>query len=192
MPIAGELLESARQSAGISRRALARLAGASNAGLVNLASGREDATTARLDGLLRHLDTQLAVLPTRRTTVSGAAAEVAERLNHDDRANALRAIWTAAADLAAVDPATRVALAVMPPAPTGDSRFDALLAAVVDQVLTTAGLPIPTWVRGPERSLADPWDVEPVRALQEGARAVTPDAIRRHGIWLDPAELVNA
>ena len=189
--LAADLLESSRLSAGWSRRALAADAGASAPGLSEIAHGHQDATVSRLDGLVRHLGYQLTVLPTRRLTAAGAGEIVRARLVEGDDENALRAVWQLAADVGDGDPALRVALCVAPPAPTGDQRFDALLAAVVDHLLGADRLPVPSWVSDASRVLSSPWDVEPVESLRAQARAVTPPRIAAHGIYLDAAELVN-
>lgn len=192
MSLASTLLESSRRARGVSQRALARAAGASQAGIVDIAHGRKDATLERLDGLLRHLDYQVALLPTRRAGTAAVSEEVRAQLDQGRPEAALRAVWQLAANLQAVDPALRVALCVAAPAPTGDERFDALIAGVVDHLLSDAGLPRPVWLDEPSRFLAEPWDVEPVPALQAAARASTPDRLAAHGVYLDAAELVNA
>lgn len=191
MATASELLESSRRATGLSRRELARRAGSSGPGLADVAHGRKDATVDRLDGLLSQLGYQVACLPTRRVTAAVAGEDVRERLERGDEANALRVVWQLAADLQEVEPALRVALMVAPPAPTGDARFDALLAGVGEYLLALDRLPVPSWVTRPDRVLAQSWDVEPVEALRAKARLATPRELRRHGVFLDPAELVN-
>jgi hypothetical protein len=189
MANAAFLLGSARRYRGVSGRALARSAHASQPGVTDVEHGRTDATTGRLDKLLRPLGYSLAVLPTRLGTVADAAEQV-RSFTEDDRPDAaLRVVWQLAADLSTPDLALRVALCIAPPASTGSSRFDALLAAVADHALT--GLPRPTWLDEPWRTLAEPWDVEPVPALRAAARAATPPEIARHGVFLDAAELIN-
>jgi transcriptional regulator with XRE-family HTH domain len=189
MTVAGSLLRTARQSRRVSTRALAKAAHVSQPGITALETGREDATAARLDRLLAPLGFQLMALPTRLRPASRAAADVYACLANGDTRTAFREILQLAADLQLADPAIRVALAVTPPATTGDLRYDALLASVVDVLLTRARLPRPTWLDEPGWALADPWDVEPVDALRAAARALTPPAARRHGVYLDPAEL---
>lgn len=189
MSNAATLLRSARRYRGVSGRALARAAGASQPGLTNLEHGRTDATLGRLERLLRPLSYSLTALPTRLGTAAGAADRVRGFLESGHPDAALRVVWQLATDLEAADEALRVALCVTPPAPTSDPRFDALLAGVTEHALT--GLPRPTWLDEPWRTLAEPWDVEPVSSLRAAARAVTPDGIARHGVFLDSAELVN-
>ncbi len=126
-----------------------------------------------------------------RTTPSETAGYVREDLAAGRREWAMRAIWQLAGDLWAVSADLLPALTATAPGLTGDVRFDALLAALVDHVLTANGLAPPEWVDEASRRLSEPWDVEPVAALREDARAATPEAIRRHGVFLDPSELLN-
>jgi len=189
MSNAAYLLGSARRYRGVSGRALARSAHASQPGINDVEHGRTDATTSRLDKLLRQLGYSLTALPTRLGTVADAAEQV-RAFTADERPDtALRIVWQLAADLSTPDLALRVALCIAPPASTGSPRLDALLAAVADHALT--GLPRPTWLDESWRTLADPWDVEPVPALRAAARTATPRRIAQHGVFLDPAELVN-
>ena len=192
MTVASRLLSSARRYRGVSGRALARQTSSSQAGLVEVEGGITDATTDRLDKLLRALDYQVTTLPTRRGTAAGASEEIRGFVEEGNVDAAYRVVLQLADDLASSNPALRVALCVTPPAPTGDAGFDALVAGVVDHLLTQDRLPLPEWVGEDTRSLAEPWDIEPVPSLRAAARRRTPEALRRHGVYLDPAELVNS
>lgn len=192
MGVAASLLSSARRNRSVSGRALARRTSSSQAGLVGVERGTTDATVDRLDRILRSLDYQLVALPTRLGTAANSA-EDARRFLVDSRVDAaFRVVLQLAADLESADPALRVALCVSPPAPTGDPRFDALLAGIVEHLLSKDSLPLPEWVAEDTRTLAEPWDVEPVPALRAAARKRTPRALRRHGVFVDPVELVNS
>ena len=192
MSVASGLLSSARRYRGVSGRALARSSSSSQAALVGLENGHSDATAGRLDRLLSTLGYQVTTLPTRLGTASSAAEDIRHFLSNEQHDAALRVVWQLAADLQSADSALRVALCVTPPAPTGDERFDALLAGVVDHLLAAARLPRPTWIDEDSRTLASPWDVEPVPSLRSAARQRTSRQLQRHGIYLDPRELVNA
>jgi len=191
MGVAGLLLRTARQSRKLSTRALATVSGTSQPGISSVENGRADATATRLDKLLAPLDFQLSILPTRLRPAHLAADDIRGALARADERTALREVVQLSDDLQRADPATRVALVVAPPATTGQARYDALLAAVVDVILSRDGLPRPAWLDEPSRALGDPWDLEPVPALRAAARAVTPLAAVRHGIYLDPAELAS-
>ena len=191
MSVAATLLSSARRYRGVSGRALARQTASSQAGLVGVENGTADATTERLDRILRALDYQVVALPTRLGTASDAGEDIRRYLEVGNEDAAFRVVLQFATDLTRADHALRVALCVTPPALSGNPKFDALLAGTVEWKLSTDDLPIPLWVGEGARTLSEPWDVEPVPGLQEAARKRTPDALRRHGVYLDPAELVD-
>lgn len=71
------------------------------------------------------------------------------------------------------------------PAVTG-TRWDALLAAMVEHLAVLHGHPIPAWVEEPERFLATTWLVSDIRSIQDRARAYCPAAFIRHGALPDP------
>lgn len=191
MGAAGLLLRTARQSRKLSTRALATVSGTSQPGICSVEKGRADATVTRLDELLSPLDFQLSILPTRMRPAFLAADDIRGALARADERTALREVVQLSDELQRADPATRVALVVAPPATTGHARYNALLAAVVDVILSRDGLPRPAWLNEPSRALGDPWDLGPVPSLRAGARAVTSPAAARHGIFLDPAELAS-
>lgn len=188
---AAGLLRSTRTSHGLSQRALASVAKVHQPGVAAVESGSEDATVSRLEHLLRELGSQLTVLPTRRRPVWAAGEVVRHELDKGKHRSAWREVIQLNDDLRGVDRATCVALAIAPPGPTGDVRFDALIAAVTDHSLVNARLPRPLWLDDPAWTLKEPWDVEEIPALQAAARKATPAAIRRHGIYLDRAFLAS-
>jgi transcriptional regulator with XRE-family HTH domain len=188
---ASGLLRSTRSSHGVSQRALAKAARVHQPGVAALESGREDATVSRLEHLLNELGSQLTVLPSRRRPVWAAGEAVRRALDEHDERSAWREVIQLNDDLRGADRATCVALAIAPPGRTGDPRFDALIAAVVDFALVDARLPRPQWLDDATWTLDEPWDVEDVPALQHAARKSTPAAVRRHGVYLDRAVLVS-
>lgn len=192
MNLAGQLIGAARRYRGVSGRALASQTKSSQTALSELERGAEDATSERIERLLRALGYQLAMLPTRLTTAADAAEAIRACVLEADESRALRNIWQLADDLNDADPALRVALCITPPAPTTSQRFDALIAAVCEHLLVADNLPTPTWLDESWRTLKEPWDVDTVPALHERARARTPQAISRHGVYLDPRELASA
>lgn len=188
---ASGILRSTRTSHGLSQRDLARAARVRQPGVAAVESGSEDATVSRLEHLLNELGSQLTVLPTRRRPVWAAGEDVRRALDAGDERTAWREVIQLNDDLRGADRATCVALAIAPPGRTGDSRFDALIAAVTDSALVDARLPRPEWLDQDAWALGEPWDVEEVQSLQSKARKATPAAIRRHGIYLDRAVLAS-
>ena len=78
-----------------------------------------------------------------------AAIEVYAHLVGGDQRSAYREILQFAAELHRADPVLAAAMTVIRPSTTGDRRYDALLAAVVDLTLTQGGLPRPEWLDDP-------------------------------------------
>jgi transcriptional regulator with XRE-family HTH domain len=188
---ASGILRSTRTSHGLSQRALAKAARVRQPGVAAVESGSEDATVSRLEHLLNELGSQLTVLPSRRRPVWAAGEAIRRALDANDERSAWREVIQLNDDLREADRATCVALAIAPPGHTGDSRFDALIAAVTDSALVDARLPRPEWLDEDAWSLNDPWDVEEIPSLRKAARKATPPAIRRHGIFLDRAVLAS-
>lgn len=188
---ASAILRSTRTSHGLSQRALARAARVRQPGLAAVESGSEDATVSRLEHLLNELGSRLTVLPSRRRPVWAAGEAVRRALDARDERSAWREVIQLNDDLRGADRATCVALAIAPPGRTGDSRFDALIAAVTDSALVDARLPRPEWLDEDAWSLLEPWDVEEIPSLRKAAREATPPAIRRHGVFLDRAVLAS-
>lgn len=186
---ASGILRSTRTSQGLSQRALARAARVRQPGLAAVESGSEDATVSRLEHLLNELGSQLTVLPTRRRPVWAAGEDVRRALDAGDQRTGWREVIQLNDDLRGADRATAVALAIAPPGRTGDSRFDALIAAVTDSALVDSRLPRPEWLDDHAWTLDEPWDVEEIPALRDAARQATAAAVRRHGIFLDRAVL---
>lgn len=188
---AAALLRSARINRGITQRALAASCRIHQPGIAAIESGAEDATVGRLDGILAHLGSRLSILPTTLRASWEAANDIRVHLAVKDERSAWREIIQLNDDLRSVDGATRVTLVINPPAPTGDVRFDALLAAIIDCALTDDALPLPTWLKESKYTLSEPWDVEEVPSLRLDARRNTPATLALHGIYLDRSVLVS-
>lgn len=183
---AGDLIRLARTGHGLSQRALADRAGIAQPNIAAIESHGRDATVATTDRLVTAAGSRITVLPTRSPTAADVGARVAQQLQAHRPERAYRAVLGLHDSLTSAEPALRVALVVTPPTPTGDRRWDALLAAVVAHDLV--GLPLPSWVRDPERR-ADGWFVDDVPELRDRTRRRTPPAFRRRGVFIDPAEL---
>ena len=182
------LVRQARAFSGLSQRALAKRAGDHQPNLAAIESGARDAYLATVTRLIQAAGGRLCVLPSTTPTVADVAADIARFLARGATHQAYRAVLGLHDDLVRAEHAVRVALCVMPPPPTGDVRYDALLAALVEHDLSRDRLPVPVWARDPRRH-AGGWWVEDLPELRDAVRKATPRAFRRHGVWLDAAEL---
>ena len=186
--VAAVLVRQARALSGLSQRALADRAGDHQPNIAAIESGARDAYVATLARLVDAAGGRLIVLPATTAPASDVAAEVGELLRAGKERVAFRTVLGFHDDLLQAAPALRVALCVTPAPPTGDRRYDALLAAVAEHDLEQDGLPLPSWVRDPARN-AGGWWVEDLEELRPRIQENTPAAFARHGVWLDAAEL---
>lgn len=184
-----ELLRVAREVAGISQRALAAKSGVAQPRIAEIEADAHDTTVSRLEQLLAPLGVRLALLPGNSRPICDAAVDISEALANEHQDLAWRHFLQLSNDLVAAPADVRVALCVMEPAPTGDQRYDALLAGLAEYRLSQDGLPIPGWVQEDERVLGTPWDVEQSKRLRDRARASTPRAFSNHGVYLAESEL---
>ena len=69
------------------------------------------------------------------------------------------------------------------------TRWDALLAAMVEHVATLHGHPVPEWVNEPERFQRRTWVVSRTRQIRLDSLMYAPAAFLRHGAVPDPRDL---
>jgi len=69
---------------------------------------------------------------------------------------------------------------------------DALLAGVAEWLAARDRFDAPLWVHAPERTLSDLWCPHTLASLRRLAGDNAPPEIRRHGVLIDPYDLVRA
>lgn len=94
-------------------------------------------------------------------------------------------------NLAAEHHESRYALAIAAPTPTGEKRWDAALAALVEHRLREEDLPTPAWTREPERRLSRVWTFGAGVYEVSVDRRRVPDAFLEHGVLIDPDVLAS-
>ncbi len=95
---------------------------------------------------------------------------------------ALRAVVDLRDALRRADPNGYRRLATERPAPVGDPRWDAFVAAVVEDEGERKGVPPPRWVAEAARFVRPEWCVAPYPGLLDSERATSPAAYLRHGV----------
>lgn len=190
MTVAARLLRHARYSTPLTQSALAARVGFRQSNVARVESEGRDVNVETLDRLLRAAGFRLAALPTQSTTVAEAADATARCLGANNEDGAYRAVIQLVDDLAREHGAERVALTVAPPPPTGDERFDAFIAGVVDFRLAAEHLPRPKWLTdGPRLDslwFVDRWSVGNVTVIE-----ATPPELRSRGVIIDAVELAS-
>ncbi len=76
------------------------------------------------------------------------------------------------------------------PPPTGDERWDALLAALAEYLAAKQDLAPPDWAE--LRVLRRPWFPAELRVQRADALVHAPAAFRKHGVYLSAADLEAA
>lgn len=184
-----EDLRLARHVAGLSQHAVAEAVGTTQSAIARLESG---ATSPRLSTLTAYgeaVGCTVAVVP--RRPIASAASALARYVTQGDADACLRVLIQLHDDLIRGQDTRQL---WTEPMPCGDHRWDAAIAATVEQCAATLGGAVPGWTAAPSRRLDYPWfplaDILG-RPLSPGllgyllTSAPTPFAAR--GIFLDAA-----
>ncbi len=84
------------------------------------------------------------------------------------------------------------ALFTRPPAPVGDVRVDAALAALAEYLARADGWTPPDWVRDPDRATPQWWFVTDWTGLQPKALVESPMSFRKRGVFITDDALARA
>jgi transcriptional regulator with XRE-family HTH domain len=191
--LAGTLVLTNRLKAGLSQRAVAERSGVTQAEICHIERGEKQPSLPTLGRILDALNVGLGVT-SRLLDHRFSAAEIAEVVARDVQVSeerAFRDCITLLDDLRSVTPLRLNELVASEPALTGDSRFDALIASIVDESCLQAGVNAPAWVYDPDRTTED-WLVSGLETLREAALVQSPDTFVRHGVFVLADELARA
>jgi hypothetical protein len=122
-------------------------------------------------------------------TIGETATQVRRCIAVPDEHEALRWVAEFVAEFKRVAPEDRVALVADEPPPTGDRRWDAMLAGVVEQLCFDHRLAIPGWVMQPGRFLDRWWFVTPYRSLHPSVFTETPPALANRSVFIHRGSL---
>lgn len=121
-------------------------------------------------------------------TAPATAAALRHGLRHDwSTADLLRLVREMRSNAALVTAPADVAAFFAEPSTTGDPRWDAMLAASVEDLRLRRGIDPPVWTRG--HALRAFWFVGSSRSLDAHAFAHTPISMQVRGVMVDPADL---
>jgi len=122
-------------------------------------------------------------------TINDVSLAVAQCLADQDEASALRLAlrFVERFDVSGSD--VRIAIISEKPTETGSSRFDALLAAVVDYSCFVHLMAAPAWVDEPSRFLEEMWFPSNLKGLEADALAYSPTPFARRGVFLNSGAL---
>jgi transcriptional regulator with XRE-family HTH domain len=177
--------------AGLTQRQLADLAGTSQSAIAAYESGEREPTLPVLERMVRASGHVLSVTiaPDRRLfRLTDLAGQIRAT---DDEQRRMRLVFEFLRGAQEDGHPVRLLVAAEP-ALTGDRRFDALLAAIAEDLCVHADIPPPSWVNDPDRYLDGFWWVSNLPSARARAVVHTPASYRRRGVMLDRHDLAAA
>lgn len=183
----------ARHAAGLTQAQLAALADTTQSAIAAYEAGTREPTMPVLARMVAATGARLVLGIERDPAVyrlADAAVDIAA-VDAADEARRLRLVFEFLRG-AHDDGAPLAVLVGAEPATTGDARFDALLAAVAEDLCVQADVAPPAWVHHPSRFLDGAWWVSRLPSARAAALVHAPASFRRRGVMLDRRDLVAA
>ncbi len=201
--VASKLVRDLRRNTGWSQRALAVAAGVPQPTIAEIEGGRREPSLSLLSRLAEatgqvvtvaldpiHPRSAVATANRVRDRLRGPAGEGwSAELRQD---GALRAVIDFKDALGSASVEDFADLVETPPSMTGDTRWDAFIAAVVEDESATRDVPPPSWTNEKSRFVRPLWYISDNRALHAWELATAPGAFVRHGVLAAREELESA
>lgn len=187
----GSLVRNTRRARGLTQKDLGVQAAVTAAALSEAERGHRDLRGSTIERLLASTGHQLIAIPTLRADTATLADQISAALTAGSSGAALRSYIQLADNLAAEHRTTRLALTLTTPPPTGEKRWDAAIAALVEHRLDEEQLPYPDWTAEPARTLARSWTLGAGRYVQPVDATRVPPRFRAHGVLIDPDFLAS-
>jgi hypothetical protein len=128
----------------------------------------------------------------RPPTISEVGVEVAGCLSENDEGAARRLAFRFVEQFDKADDPDRQRMIEIAPGPTGDLRYDALLASLVEYCCVRHDVNPPPWVEDPGRFLEEWWFVSGIRSLHADAVVHSPVSFKRRGVFITEDSLTYA
>lgn len=186
-----EVLRRARLEAGLTQDELAVLAGTSQSAIAAYETGAREPSWSVLERMVRASGHQLRLEVQPDPAVFRIADLADELADTPEEAVRLRTVFEFLRGAAEDGQPVRL-LVGSEPRSTGDARFDALLAAIAEDLCVHAGVRPPDWVHDDGRILEGMWWVSDLPSARAAALVHTPASYRRRGIMIDRHDLEAA
>jgi hypothetical protein len=128
----------------------------------------------------------------RWPTIAEVGAEVTDCLAQNDEDSARRLAFRFVEQFDKADEIDRRRMVGVAPLPTGDRRYDALLASLVEYCCVHHDMSPPAWVNDPSRFLEEWWFVSGVQSLHANAVVHSPISFKRRGVFITEDSLTYA
>jgi transcriptional regulator with XRE-family HTH domain len=198
--VASELVRDLRRRVGWSQRSLAAQSGVPQPTIAEIEAGRREPSLSLLGRLAESTGQVLtlglqSLLP--RSAVATANRVRARLIGSEGEGwtlelrqdGALRAVIDFKNALGSASPEEFAGLVDTPPGLTGETRWDALIAAIVEDESATRDIPPPYWTNEKRRFVRPLWYLSDNKALHAWELATAPGAFVRHGVLAAREEL---
>jgi transcriptional regulator with XRE-family HTH domain len=189
--IAGDKLRTARLAAGLTQVELAELAETSQSAIAAYENGSREPTLPVLERMVRAAGQVLEVTVVPDVAVFSLADLAAAIANTPDDSTRLRLVFEFLRGVDDDGHPLRL-LVAREPQLVRDVRFDALLAAVAEDLCVRAGIRPPAWVHRDDRFLDGLWWVADVPSGRSDALVHAPASYRRRGVMIGRRDLEAA
>jgi transcriptional regulator with XRE-family HTH domain len=197
--LSGGLLGDLRRDLHLSQRALAELSGIPQPTLSEIESGRREPSFSLLSRIAESVgytfDVQRVPLKQFGSVATARAIKriLGEQLSSDFEQDAALRVVLDLRDALLRSPSVDETLALvrLPPEFTGDARWDAFLAAVVEDECARRNIDPPRWINDPRRFVKPFWHLSDVSEFREWEFRTAPASFLRHGVLATDAELAS-
>jgi len=185
-----DLLIAAREKSGLTQTQMARIAKTSQSAIAAYEAGDREPTVPVLQRMLAATGHNLMIAFEADQNIYRVAdlAREIRKTSIKNRERRLRLVFEFLREVDAKELTLRVAVE---PESTGDQRFDAILAALSEDLCVSNGVAPPSWVFADQRFLDSPWWVSNLKSARTRALINAPASYRRRGVMIDRHDLTS-
>ena len=185
-----DLLIAAREKSGLTQTQMARIAKTSQSAIAAYEAGDREPTVPVLQRMLAATGHNLMIAFEADRNIYRVAdlARDIRKTPIKNRERRLRLVFEFLREVDAKELTLRVAVE---PKSTGDQRFDAMLAALSEDLCVSNGVSPPSWVFADQRFLDSAWWVSNLKSARTRALVNAPASYRRRGVMIDRHDLTS-
>ena len=185
-----DLLIAAREKSGLTQTQMARIAKTSQSAIAAYEAGDREPTVPVLQRMLAATGHNLMIAFEADRNIYRVAdlARDIRKTSIKNREKRLRLVFEFLREVDAKELTLRVAVE---PESTGDQRFDAMLAALSEDLCVSNGVSPPSWVFADQRFLDSAWWVSNLKSARTRALVNAPASYRRRGVMIDRHDLTS-
>jgi len=183
------MLREARRNAALTQVEVAQRASTAQSAVAAYETGTRTPSLDTFRRLLRACDYEIDIVATPRmrrgaSSLADLVTSIAHDLAVNDEKSAMRLIFGFADDFRGSSRPGQIALIEERPGPTGEARFDAMLAATAEFFATEVGIALPEWTNENARFVEPWWFVASRPAFHAYTLAHTAAPFVRHGVFM--------